>query len=372
MDKEPKTITELMNAVILTGFGGPEKLVYTQVAKPVPKQDEVLIKVGACSVNNTDINTRTGWYAAQDNFSEILQDQESNQLDNSSCWTKNGTEFPRIQGADIVGQVIAIGEKVDSKLLNQRVIVDSWIRSKDPNNYQYVGSELDGGFAEYTVLPATNIYPINSSLSDLELATFPCSYSTAENMLTKGRIAGDDIVVITGASGGVGSALIQLSKIRGAQVIAIVSANKEQFAKDIGADYVYRRDESLATHLAQHKITVALDVVGGDYFNLMIQALEPRGRYVSCGAIANPLVALDLRDLIYRDLEMIGATRLEPDVFQRLVRYLEKGLLKPLVAKEFYLSEIKEAQEFFKTKSFFGKVVINIAHSQDIIENQEC
>ncbi len=359
-------MTELMNAVILTGFGGPEKLVYTQVPKPIPQQGEVLIKVGACSVNNTDINTRTGWYGAKDNFSEILQDTKENELNSASCWTQKSINFPRIQGADIVGKVIAIGEKVDSELLDRRVVVDSWIRSEDPKHYQYIGSELDGGFAEYTVVPATNVYPINSSLSDVELATFPCSYSTAENMLTKGRITAQDIVVITGASGGVGSALIQLSKIRGAKVIAIVSANKEQFAKDIGADYVYRRDDSLESNLANHQITVALDVVGGDYFNLILKALKSRGRYISCGAIGNPMVSLDLRDLIYKDLEMIGATRLESEVFQRLVGYLEKGLLKPLVAKVFHLSEIKEAQQFFQTKGFFGKVVIT--HTQSAID----
>lgn len=112
-------MTELMNAVILTGFGGPEKLVYTQVQKPIPKENEVLIKVGACSVNNTDINTRTGWYAAQDDYSEILPDRKQNNLDNSSCWTKHGTEFPRIQGADIVGQVVEIGE---NKLALERYV----------------------------------------------------------------------------------------------------------------------------------------------------------------------------------------------------------------------------------------------------------
>lgn len=352
-------MTELMNAVILTGFGGQEKLVYTQVPKPIPKQGEVLIKVGACSVNNTDINTRTGWYAAEDSFQAILQDTKVNNPNNSSCWAQSGIQFPRIQGADIVGKVVEIGSNVEPKLLHQRVMVDSWIRDETLDDYQYVGSELDGGFAEYTVVPATNVYPINSSLSDIELATFPCSYSTAENMLTKGQISSADTVVVMGASGGVGSALIQLSKIRGAKVIAIVSANKEAFARDVGADYVYRRDEQLASNLAQHQITVALDVVGGDYFNLLLKTLEPRGRYVSCGAIGNPMVSLDLRDLIYRDLEMIGATRLEPEVFQRLVRYLEGGLLKPLVAKVFNLSEIKKAQTFFKSKIFFGKVVIN-------------
>jgi len=354
-----------MKAVILTGFGGPEKLVYTQVHKPVPKQGEVLIKVGACSVNNTDINTRTGWYAAEDNFQAILQDTKENDPNNTACWTQNGTEFPRIQGADIVGQVVEIGSDVEPQILQKRVIVDSWIREEKSDDYQYIGSELDGGFAEYAVVPATNVYPINSPLADIELATFPCSYSTAENMLTKGRITAADTVVITGASGGVGSALIQLSKIRGAKVIAIVGANKEAFAKDLGADYVYRRDDQLAVNLAEHKITVALDVVGDSYFNLMIKALAPRGRYVSCGAIGNPMVAVDLRDLIYKDLEMIGATRLEPEVFQRLVKYLEENLLKPLVAKVFPLEEIKEAQQFFQTKGFFGKIVIS--HTQSAI-----
>ncbi len=353
-------MTELMNAVILTGFGGPEKLVYTQVAQPVPKQGEVLIKVGACSVNNTDINTRTGWYAAEDNFQAILQDTKKNDVDSSACWTQHGTEFPRIQGADIVGEVVEIGSDVEPKLLEQRVIVDSWIRNDALDDYQYVGSELDGGFAEYAVIPASNVYPINSPLTDIELATFPCAYSTAENMLTKGRISAADTVVITGASGGVGSALIQLSKIRGAKVIAIVGAKKEALAQDLGADYVYQRDDSLESNLAQHQITVALDVVGGNHFNLMIQALTPRGRYVSCGAIGNPMVALDLRDLIYKDLEMIGATRLESDVFKRLVGYLEKDLLKPLIAKNFQLSDIKEAQEFFQAKGFLGKVVLSI------------
>ncbi|NER89711.1 alcohol dehydrogenase family protein [Moorena sp. SIO3A2] len=351
-------MTELMNAVILTGFGGPEKLVYTQVPKPVPKQGEVLIKVGACSVNNTDINTRTGWYAAEDNFQDILRDTKHNDPNHSSCWAQSGIEFPRIQGADIVGKVVEMGSDVEPQLLHQRVMVDSWIRDETLDDYQYVGSELDGGFAEYAVIPATNVYPIKSPLSDIELATFPCSYSTAENMVTKGRISAADTVLIMGASGGVGSALIQLSKIRGAKVIAIVGANKEHFAEELGADYVYRRDEQLASNLEQHLITVALDVVGGDYFNLMIKALQPRGRYVSCGAIGNPMVTLDLRDLIYKDLEMIGATRLEPDVFQQLVGYLEEGLLKPLIAKVFKLSAIKEAQQFFQTKTFFGKVVI--------------
>ncbi|NEP59168.1 MAG: zinc-binding dehydrogenase [Symploca sp. SIO2G7] len=352
---------ELMNAVVLTGYGGPEKLVYTQVPQPVPRNGEVLIKVGACSINSTDINTRTGWYAAESGFQEILQDTKSNE-DKQTTWSQSGIQFPRIQGADIVGKVVAIGDGVEPAILHQRVIVDPWIRSTQLDQYQYIGSECDGGFAEYAAIPASNIYPLNSSLSDIELATIPCAYSTAENLVTKGRVSAQDVVLIMGASGGVGSAAIQLSKIRGAVVIAIVGANKEPLAKELGADYVYRRDEQLVANLANHQITVSLDPVGGDYFSIIFKSLEIGGRYVTCGAIAGPLVELDLRDLIYKDVEMIGATRLETEVFQRLVRYIEQELLKPTVAKVFPLIKIKEAQKFFQSKSFFGKVVITIGN----------
>ncbi|MGD1803967.1 alcohol dehydrogenase family protein [Dapis sp. BLCC M126] len=350
-------MTELMNAVVLTGHGGPEKLVYTQVPKPKVQKGQVLIEVGACSVNNADLNIRTGWYAADSGFQEILQDTKSND-EKTATWNQTGVKFPLIQGSDIVGEVVEIGEDVNPEILKQRVIVDPWIRAEKLADYQYIGSEFDGGFAEYAVVPTTNIYPINSPLSDVELSTLPCSYATAENMLTKGRVSAEDIVLIMGASGGVGTAAIQLCKIRGAKVIAIVGANKEYLAQELGADYVYRRDEQLITNLENYRVTVSLDTVGGEYFNLMFKSLCIGGRYVSCGAIGGPITSLDLRDLIYKDTEMIGATRLDPGVFEQLMGYVEKGLLKPPVAKVFPLSEIKEAQKFFQSKDFFGKVVI--------------
>lgn len=349
---------QLMNAVILTGYGGLEKLVYTQVSLPTLQPGEVLIKVGACSVNNTDINTRTGWYGADEGFQEILKNTKQNDDKKSTSWSQSGLEFPRIQGADIVGKVVELGDNVNPEILNKRVIVDPWIRKERLEKYQYVGSEVNGGFAEYVAIPASNVYPINSLLSDVELATVPCSYSTAENLLTKGRVNAKDIVLIMGASGGVGSSAVQLAKIRGATVIAIVGPNKEHLAEELGADYVYCRDDRLLSNLARHQVTVGVDVVGGEYFNIIFKTLGVGGRYVTAGAIASPMVSFDLRDLIYKDIEAIGATRFQPDVFQRLLKYIEQSLLKPRVAKVFPLSQIKEAQNFFQSKRFFGKIVI--------------
>lgn len=354
-------MTELMNAVLLTGHGGPEKLVYTQVEKPTPQPTEVLIQVGACSVNNTDINTRTGWYTAEQEFQEVLEDRASTEVDSSTTWGGVVIKFPRIQGADIVGEVVAVGDSVDPSLLHQRVMVDPWVRDPLGGDDRYVGSELDGGFAEYAVIPVTNVYPIHSPLSDAELAGFPCSYSTAENMLVKGRVSGEDTVMIMGASGGVGSALIQLCKLRGAKVIAIASSSKHEFVREMGADWVYERGPNLVESLGQHQITVYLDTVGGEYFAPLLKQLQVKGRYVSCGAIAGPMVPFDLRDLIYKDLELIGATRMEPSVFQNLVNYINENRLKPVLSKTFPLAEIKAAQEYFQRKSFCGKVAISIS-----------
>jgi len=353
-------MTQLMQAVVLTGHGGPEKLVYTQVDKPCPQAGEVLIQVGACSVNNTDLNARTGWYTAKQEFEAVLQDKASTSIQSSTAWGGVSIEFPRIQGADIVGKVVEVGAGVDQNLLQQRVMVDPWIRDKSSASDRYVGSELDGGFAEYAVIPASNVYPIQSPLSDIELACFPCSYSTAENMLVKGRVTGSDTVLIMGASGGVGSALIQLCKLRGAKVIAIASPSKQAFVRKLGADFVYNRDEKIIKSLADHAITVYLDTVGGVHFPQLLKKLQVGGRYVICGAIGGPIVQLDLRELIYKDLEMIGATRMEATVFQSLVNYINQNLLKPVVANTFPLSQIKAAQQAFQSKNFCGKIVITL------------
>lgn len=341
---------------MLTGHGGPEKLVYTQVEKPSPQAGEVLIKVGACSVNNTDLNARTGWYTAQQEFEAVLQDTATTTINSSTAWGQTSIQFPRIQGADIVGKVVEVGAGVDKNLWQQRVMVDPWIRDKSSGRDGYVGSELDGGLAEYAVIPASNVYPIDSPLSDIELACFPCSYSTAENMLVKGRVTRSDTVIIMGASGGVGSALIQLCKLRGAKVIAIASPSKQAFVRDLGADYVYNRDENLINALADHAITVYLDTVGGVHFPQLVKKLQVGGRYVTCGAIGGPIVQLDLRELIYKDLEMIGATRMEAAVFQNLVNYINQNLLSPVVAKTFPFLKSKQLNRLSKAKTSVVKL----------------
>jgi len=219
-----------------------------------------------------------------------------------------------------------------------------------------------GGFAEYVAIPAVNAFPVDSEFSDAELATFPCSYSTAEHMLTRIRITHQDTLLITGASGRVGSALVQLAKRRGATVIAVAGAAKKNAVAALGADVVIDRETDL-THalkqtLAEGRLDAVADVVGGKEFPNLVEALKRGGRYVTAGAIAGPIVSLDLRQLYLKDLEFQGATVVPQGLFGRLVSYIERREIQPVLAGEFPLTAIQKAQTAFMAKKHVGNFVL--------------
>jgi len=348
MTKIPKT----MRSVLLNGHGGYNMLENrNDIPVPTPRDFEVLIRVSAAGVNNTDINTRIGWYSKGDQNSE------------DASWSGNALNFPRTQGADVCGQIVAVGHSVDVGRIGERVLVEPCIvdvNGESRNPPWYFGSECDGGFAEYTVVSSKHAYKINSELNDIELASFPCSYSTAENMLTRSKVKEGDHVLISGASGGVGSAAIQLAKARGAIVIAITSSNKRKLVRELGADMVVNRDSSLVDTLGKNSVDVVIDLVAGNQWHEFLDVLRPKGRYAVSGAIGGPLVELDVRTLYLKDLSFYGCTVLEPSVFSNLVHHIEQGNIKPLIAKTFPLEEIVKAQIEFQEKQHVGKIILTM------------
>jgi NADPH:quinone reductase-like Zn-dependent oxidoreductase len=197
-----------MRAVVTMGHGGLDQLVlHEDWPRPDPAPGEVLIRVGACGLNNTDVNTRTGWYSKAVSGATTGSAEETVHEDDST-WGGRPIRFPRIQGADVCGRIVAVGDGIDPGRIGERIITDNWLRDEtDPANKDktgYFGSERDGGFAEFTTLLAGNALAIRSDLSDAELATFSCSYSTAEGMLTRAQVTARDTVLVPGASGGVG------------------------------------------------------------------------------------------------------------------------------------------------------------------------
>ena len=347
------SIPEKMRAIQLIGHGGVEMLrLHRDMPTPTPSIGEVLIKTAAAGLNNTDINTRIGWYSKGDGDAE------------DASWGGQALQFPRVQGADICGTVMDVGAGADGALVGKRVLVEPCLREangKALSSPWYIGSECDGGFADYVTVAARHAYPIDSALSDAELATFPCSYSTAENMLNRAQVSERDTVLITGASGGVGSAAIQLAKVRGARVIAVAGASKQQSVADVGADLTLVRGSSLEVALGHDAVDVVIDLVGGEDWPELPNILRPFGRYAVSGAIAGPIVQLDLRTLYLKDQTFLGCTVLDNGVFARLVSLVEKAAIKPLLARSFPLEAIAEAQAFFLEKRFTGKVVIDMA-----------
>ena len=342
-----------MRAVCLIGHGGPEMLEHREDMRvPLPGTREVLIKVGAAGINNTDINTRVGWYSKGDGDTE------------DASWGGQALSFPRIQGADICGEVVGVGEGADNGLIGSRVLVEPCLREANGETLPspwYIGSECDGGFADYVTVAARHAYPIETALSHAELASFPCSYSTAENMLTRAQVTENDTLLITGASGGVGSAAIQLAKARGARVIAVAGAVKQESVLNVGADQAIVRGTSLEAALGENAVDVVIDLVGGGEWPELLTILRPFGRYAVSGAIAGPIVALDLRTLYLKDQRFLGCTVLDDGVFARLVGLIEQGDIKPLLARSFALQSLSDAQAFFLDKQFTGKLVIDMA-----------
>ena len=347
-----------MHAVYLTGHGGPEVLTYVHDAPvPVPEPDEVLIKVGAAGINNTDINTRIGWYSGAVTDDTMKTDQDLDDAESTEAGWNGVLSFPRIQGADICGEIVAVGSHVDSARIGERVIVDPCIRTSD-SDFSYIGSEINGGFAQYTAVPAKAAYRIQCDWSDAELATLPCSYSTAENLLTRAGVNQQDRVLITGASGGVGSAAVQLAKRRGADVIAVANPSKADTLKALGATHVVTRDADLVDALGENSLSVVIDLVGGDQWLNLFKALKPLGRYAVSGAVGGSIVSLDLRTLYLKDISVFGCTRLAPQVFGHLIQYVEAGDIRPVLAGTFPLNKIRDAQAIFSQHRHTGKLVL--------------
>lgn len=356
-------LPETMKAMVLTGHGGLDMYAWHEDwPTPEPDAREVVIRVAACGLNNTDVNMRAGWYDPGVR-TPTTGDAHGPAGAAARGWNGRPVTFPRIQGADAVGTVVAVGPQADPTMIGHRVMVDGWQRDwSDPDNPArtgYFGSECDGGFAEYTKVDPRNMLVVQSTLSDAELATFQCSYTAAEGMLVRAGVTAEDTVLVPGASGGVGGALVQLARRRGARVIALAAEEKQAAVAKMGPDRLLpRAPGNLRAALGTEKVTVVADTVGGGLWPQLVDALERGGRYTCAGAIAGPVVDMDLRQLYLRDLTFCGSTIVPPHVFADVVTYVERGEITPVLAATYPLRDLAEAQAAFIEKRHSGKIVV--------------
>jgi NADPH:quinone reductase-like Zn-dependent oxidoreductase len=335
------TIPRTMQGVQLTRHGGPEALVWRDdIPVPRPGAGEVLVQVLAAGVNMTDLNTRVGWYGRE----------------GRAGWAGE-IAFPRIQGSDLCGRVVAMGEGVEGLVMGARVICPTNQHEptgENPIAFVSIGSEFDGAFAQYCVVRAKHLHDVTTSpLSDIEIGAMPCAHGTAHNLLTRANVAVGERVLVTGASGGVGLAAVQLALLRGAVVTGQCSMGKAAVVRNMGANILDRNANPKA-----RSFDVVIDVVGGDGFSDRLEALKPGGRYATSGAVGGPMVKGDLRTVYLNDLTLLGATHQPREVFAGLVTIINTARIRPVVSQTYPLRDIARAQADLSAGTFPGKLVL--------------
>jgi len=337
---------DTMIAAVTMGHGGPEQTVIRpDWPCPSPGPGQALVRVTAAALNNTDIWSRQGAYGTAADPDAVVG------------WKGVPLDFPRIQGIDIAGRVCAVGDGVDGEWLDARILVDPAAKYVDDLPVDIAGSEADGGFAEYHLCSVDRLHDVSESpLTDAQLACLPTAYGTALGMINRADISAGERVLVTGSSGGVGMAAIQLLADRGCEVVARTSASHRDLISTLGVAEVSARGADDIAALSD--VDAIVDVVGGDEFGQLVDRLRDKGRLVTAGAIAGPVVALDLRRLYLRQRTLIGSTMHTPADFRRLAEIARNGGVQPMVAATFPLTEIAAAQERFVERDFIGKLVL--------------
>ncbi|WP_240894147.1 zinc-binding dehydrogenase [Halomonas alimentaria] len=363
------TVPATMSAMLLTGHGDVDKLVYRDdVPTPQPGPGEVLVRVTATAKNNTDRKAREGLYPVK-----------KGEVTSFAMGGEPTLTFPRIQGADIAGRVVAVGEGVDPARLGERGLLDFNLypdARRDINlTPDYYGHGADGGFAEYVAVPSDQFHHVpNPELSDAELAALGmCSYQTAYHMMTSARVSAGERVLVSGASGGVGTALIQLCRIVGAIPYAVSQPEKAAALKALGAEAVIDRGdldgfaERVLAATGGAPIDAVMDLVGGEmtdcFIDTMIQDMKARTSYprlsIAGASGGNISEILWTRIYLYQ-VQIFGVSHGTREEAEQLIAWIRSGELRPVLHAAFPLSELHAAERYFVSRgsNFLGKVVI--------------
>ena len=363
-------VPNTMKAVLLTGHGGVEKLEYAEsVPVPEPGAGEVLVAVTATAKNNTDRKAREGLYPTKDK-GEVT----SFQMGGSATLT-----FPRIQGADVVGRVAAVGPGVEVTRIGQRGLLDFNLYADDRRDINltpdYYGHGADGGFADYIAVPSDQFHHIdNPDLADAELASMGmCSYQTAFHMLTSARVKSGERILVTGASGGVGTALIQLCRIMGAIPFALSQPDKADALLKMGAEAVLDRSDMgsftdrVKAVTGGRPLDAVMDLAGGDmtsaFIDAMIFDMNSRRDYPRlsiAGASAGNVSEILWTKIYLYQVQIFGVSHGTREEAEQLIAWIRSGQLRPVLHAAFKLSDLHKAERYFmnRNSNYLGKIVI--------------
>jgi len=334
-----------MRAAVIHEHGGPGTIRYeTNYPDPQPAADEVVIKVGAATLNYHDIFTRRGMPGIK-------------------------VPLPCIAGIDFAGEIVEVGTDVTGWKVGQRVMVDPVDRK---NNSGLLGEMRPGGLAELCAVPDHHLMALPDDVSYEAAACLPVAYGTALRMMyTIGKVAKGERVLILGASGGVGTCCVQLAKLVGAEVVVCASSEgKLARLKELGADHLvdYTRDDFMKwvyskfgkPHRRQFDggMDVVVNFTGGDTWVKSLRVLHRQGRLLTCGATAGFDPVEDLRFIWTFELQILGSNGWMRDDLSTLLDLLQTGRLKPVIDRTYGLDQVNEAFALLEDRQVFGKVAV--------------
>ncbi len=344
-----------MKAILINQHGAPDVLGVGEIARPEPKENEVLVKLAFAGINHVDIWIRKGSPAYP-------------------------VKFPHIIGADGAGTVEALGKDAEGVSVGDRVLLFPGVSDgtcamcrkgleNQCDNFAMLGAKRHGTYAEYISVPDSNVVAIPDDFSFEKAAAFPLAYVTAWHMLIgKAKLTAGESVLVLGAGSGIGAASIQIAKWKGAKVFAVTtSRHKVNKLKSLGADDVFfeEKDSDFSTWAIKHTdgrgVNVVVEHVGPATWEKSVKSLARYGRLVTCGATTGPTATLDLRYVFSRDLSIHGAYLGTQREFQDLCNVVFKGEISPTVDKIYPLEEAATAHDYVEGKQQTGKVLLKVS-----------
>jgi len=342
--------TGAMRAAFFSEHGGPEVVRVGELPTPTPGPGEARVAVHASSMNHLDL------------------------------WVRRGlpieTTMPHVGGSDVAGVVDAVGPGVDEGLVGVRVVVDpsldyGWYGGEGRGEafreppFRLIGEHTDGGFAEHAVVPAVNLLQLPDGVAFEDAAAAGLVFVTAwRGLLHRGGLGAGERVLVTAASGGVGSAAVQIARLAGARVYAVTSgAENARRVAELGAEVVYDRLEvdyaaEVWRDTGKRGVDLVFDSVGEAFWEANLRSLAVRGRLVTYGATTGAAGATEIRRVFWRQLSILGSTMGAPEEYREVMRRLFEGRLRPVISEVIPLEELRRAHELLEAGEVFGKLVV--------------
>ena len=347
-----------MRAAITREYGGPEVVEIAELPRPGVPPCHVLVAVRAAALNHLDLWVRRGLPGLE-------------------------LEFPHIGGSELAGCVEELGEGVEGFAVGDRVLVNpalwdgecEWCARGEESlcvAFKVLGEHVNGGFAEFCAVPARNLLPLPDDLPFEEAAAVPLVFQTAwRGLISRARLQAGESVLVTGASGGVSTAAIQIARHAGATVFALTSgARKMQAVKELGADFVIDRNvasfaDEIRTLTERRGIDVVFDSVGQAIWSEAMRVLTRNGRFVTYGATTGHHAEFDIRRLFWKQLQIIGTTMASDSEFREVMKLVFDKQLRPVIDVVWPLERAREAHERLESGEAFGKIVLTVTQESE-------